>query len=196
MPSNYFHLNLPFKYPLNEEGMEWFFNLKPCFLQVPKEYFNPEAVEFFKSKRLLYWDAEVFSFPENYKMEIHVDAVEFSNKCKLNWAYSEGEHYNVWYKPKSNWSPKSTDGEQDDGRYDDYSYSFDDNEVDEVERTTVRTPTCIVSGQPHSVITFNEPRKAISVTLYPLGTNPPSLPKDWGIPLENMREVLNVYIVD
>jgi hypothetical protein len=46
------------------------------------------------------------------------------------------------------------------------------------------------------VRTYSEPRKAISVTLYPYGTNPPALPKDWGMPISNMKEVLNDYIVD
>lgn len=196
MAKNYFHLKLPFQNPLSEKGMQWFFDLPPCFIQVPNQYFNPEAVEFFKKHKLLYWDAEVFSFPANYTMEIHVDAVEFTEKCKLNWAYSKGDHHNLWFKPKSTWIPRATDGEQDDGRYDDYSYTFEENEVEEVERTTVRTPTCIVSGQPHSVRTYSEPRKAISVTLYPYGTNPPALPKDWGMPISNMREVLNDYIVN
>lgn len=196
MANNYFHLKLPYEHPLSEKGMEWFYALSPCFIQVPKEYFNPDLVNFFKEHKLLYWDAEVFSFPSHYEMEIHVDATEFSEKCKLNWAYSEGEHYNVWYKPKANWVPKSTDGEQDDGRYDDYSYSFSKEEVDEIERTTVQTPTCIVSGQPHSVITFDSPRKAISVSLYPLGTNPPALPKDWGIPITNMKEILKDYVIN
>ena len=80
MAKNYFHLKLPFKDPLSEKGMQWFFDLPPCFIQVPNQYFNPEAVEFFKKHKLLYWDAEVFSFPANYTMEIHVDAVEFTEK--------------------------------------------------------------------------------------------------------------------
>jgi len=196
MPNNYFHLKLPFDNPLNETGMTWFYNLPPCFIQVPNQYFNKEAVEFFKKHKLLYWDAEVFSFPANYKMQIHVDAVEFTEKCKLNWAYCKGDHHNLWFKPKSTWIPRAIDGEQDDGKYDDYSYTFEENEVEEVERTTVRTPTCIVSGQPHSVYTYSEPRRSISVSLYPLGTNPPALPKDWGMPISNMKEVLNDYIVD
>jgi hypothetical protein len=196
MAINYFHLNLPFKDPLNEEGMKWFFGLPPCFVSVPKEYFNIDAVEFFKKHKLIFLDAEVFSFPANYMMEIHVDAVEFTQKCKLNWAYSKGEHYNLWFKPKPTWTPRATDGYQDDGCYDDYSYTFNEDEVEEVERTTVRTPTCIVSGQPHSVRTYSEPRKAISVSLYPYGTDLSCLPKDWGIPISNMKGILNDYIVD
>ncbi|NBP55731.1 hypothetical protein EBU71_04185 [bacterium] len=197
MAKNYFHLNIPgITSPLNEEGQIWFNKLGPCFITVPKEYYNPKLISWAESHGLMYWDAEVFSFPANYFMEIHVDATEFSNKCKLNWAYSDSEHYNVWYKPKSNWVPKATDGEQDDGKYDDYSYSFLPEEVTEVERCTVRTPTCIVSGQPHNVITTNSPRKAISVSLYPLGSNPPTLPKDWGISIETMRETLKNYVVE
>ena len=197
MANNYFHLKLPnIEHPLTDTGMDWFYSLPPCFIQVPSQYFNPKLVSFAKEHKLMYWDAEVFSFPENYFMEIHVDATEFSNKCKLNWAYSEGEHYNVWYKPKPSWVPKATDGQQDDGRYDDYSYVFEQNEVTEIERCTVRKPTCIVSGQPHNVITTTHPRKGISVTFYPIDTYPPLLPKDWGIPITTMRETLKNYVVD
>jgi hypothetical protein len=200
MAENYFHLSLPFQYPLNKEGMKWFFNLPPCFVQVPNKYFNPEAVKFFESKNLIYWDAEVFSFPANYEMQIHVDNYHNNNinnfdnkyKCRLNWAYSEGEHHNLWFKPKPNCTPRIKTFKAD--NYDlPPIYYYLENEVIEIERTTVRTPTCIVIGQPHSVRTYKESRKAISVSL---SFFPTQFKKFESLSISNMREILNDYIVD
>ena len=196
MSDYYFHCSIPeIEHPLNEEGKKWFDSLNnKGHWNIPPQYISKELIKFAPKVGLQFFDAEVFSLPENFKLQIHVDATQFSRKCKLNWAYCDGQHHNVWYTPNKNWSKISTAFEQEDGYIDDYSFSFEDHEVTEVTRTVLRNPTVITSGQPHSVITTTHPRKSISVTLMPKGTIP--FEKDWGIPIDQMRNYLKDYIVN
>lgn len=195
MNDYYFHCSIPqIEHPLNEQGRIWFDSLKVGHWNIPRQYISKSVLNFFPKIGLDFFDAEVFSLPANYQLQIHVDATYMSRKCKLNWAYSEGQHYNVWYTPNKKWSKIATAEEQSDGNYDDYSFVFELDEVDEVARTVLKNPTAVVSGQPHSVITTTHPRKSISVTLMPKGKIPAE--KDWGIPIDEMRNYLKDYIIN
>jgi hypothetical protein len=195
MSRYYFHLkDVPVKHPLSEIGKIWFDTLpEECHVNIPSGYFSDELKEWLDSVGLYIFDGEVFSMPANYQLQIHVDGEYFQEKCKLNWAYSDGEQYNTWYKPKSNWDRKSTAEQQDDGVLDDYSFVFEPEEVEEIDRCTLHNPTAVCSGHPHSVITTTHPRKSISVTVFKKGTVPQL--KDWGIQYDELKEVLRDYVL-
>ena len=76
---------------------------------------------------------------------------------------------------------------------DDYAFSFDGEEVIEVDRCTLMNPTAVCSGQPHSVITTSHPRKSISITVFPKGCVPQM--KDWGMQYEELKEMLHEYVL-
>lgn len=195
MSNYYFHLtNTSVKHPLSEIGQLWFDALpEECHVDIPKGYFSDELLSWLDTLGLYIFDGEVFSMPANYQLQIHVDGTYFQEKCKLNWAYSEGEHYNTWYTPKPTWKQQSTAETQTDGRLDDYSFVFESDEVNEVARCTLNNPTVVCSGQPHSVITTTHPRKSVSVTVFPKGCVPQL--KDWGMQYNELREVLHEYIL-
>jgi len=189
----YFHLtNVP--NPLSGAGDEWLKSLpEVCHVDIPRSYFSAEYEEWVSSFGLNIWNGEVFALASDSQLEIHVDATEFSTKGKMNWAFSDGECYNTWYKPKETWVEHSTVEMQSDGKVDDYSFVFALDEVDEVDRTTLMNPTVITSGQPHSVITTTHPRKSVSITLIPKNFIPPH--KDWGIPIEELKEMFKDYVL-
>lgn len=189
---NYFHLNnVP--YPLSPQGKQWLEQLPiECHVDIPRQYFSVEYTEWLDKFNLNIWNGEVFSMPPNYQLQIHVDATEFSSKGKMNWAFCDGENFNTWYKPNENWSGNATVEIQNDGKIDDYSFVFEQHEVDEVDRTTLNNPTIVCSGQPHSVITTTHPRKSVSVTLIHKNFKPPH--PHWGIPIEELKEIFVEYI--
>jgi hypothetical protein len=195
MSRYYFHLkDVPVKHPLSEIGKIWFDTLpEECHVNIPNGYFSDELKDWLDSVGLYIFDGEVFSMPAKYQLQIHVDGEYFQEKCKLNWAYCDGEHYNTWYNPKTTWKQQSTAEQQDDGVLDDYSFVFEPEEVDEVDRCTLNNPTAVCSGQPHSVITTTHPRKSISVTVFKKGTVPQL--KDWGIQYNELKEALRDYVL-
>lgn len=195
MSRYYFHLNkVPVCHPLNIDGQKWFENLsEECHVDIPREHFSLALCKWLDSCGLYIYDGEVFSMPANYQLQIHVDGEYFQEKCKLNWAYSEGEHYNTWYTPLDNWKKQSTAEQQTDGKLDDYSYVFEPHEVVEEDRCVLHNPTAVVSGQPHSVITTTHPRKSISITVFRKGTAPQQ--KDWGIQYDELKEILHEYLL-
>lgn len=195
MSRYYFHLtNVPVKHPLSEIGQLWFDALPDeCHVNIPHGYFSDELIAWLDSVGLYIFDGEVFSMPPNYQLQIHVDGEYFQEKCKLNWAYCDGEQYNVWYKPIDSYVPHSTAEEQTDGVLDDYSFVFEPHEVIETDRCVLNNPTAVCSGQPHSVITTTHPRKSVSVTVFKKGTIPQM--KDWGIQYDELKELLHDYLL-
>ena len=195
MSKYYFHLkNVPVCHPLNMDGQDWFKSLpEDCHVNISPEHFSNGLREWLDSCGLYIFDGEVFSMPSNYQLQIHVDGEYFQEKCKLNWAYCEGEQFNTWYTPKDSWERKSTAEQQNDGVLDDYSFVFEPYEVEEVDRCVLANPTAVCSGQPHSVITTTHPRKSISVTVFKKG-HVPQL-RDWGIQYDELKEVLRDYVL-
>jgi hypothetical protein len=195
MSKYYFHLkNVPVKHPLSEEGQIWFDALSDyCHVVVPNGYFSDELLKWVDSVGLEVRGGEVFGMPANYVMGVHVDGEYFQEKCKLNWAYCDGEHYNTWYTPNSNWKKTSLAEVQSDGVLDDYSYVFEQDEIDEVDRCTLHNPSAVNSGQPHGVITTTHPRKSVAVTVFKKGHIP--IQKDWGIQYDELKEMLNEYLL-
>jgi hypothetical protein len=193
MSKYYFHLkNVP--YPLSIEGDNWLKSLpEECHVDIPRTYFSAEYQEWLSKFDLNIWNGEVFSMPPNYQLQIHVDATEFSDKGKMNWAFCDGEQFNLWFVPNANWKEQATVEMQDDGKVDDYSFMFEQHEVTEVERVALNNPTVVNAGQPHSVITTTHPRKSVSVIMIPKDFKPPH--KDWGIPIDDLRELFKDHVL-
>ncbi len=190
----YFHIkDVP--YPLSISGKKWLDSLpEHCHVDIPRNQFSAEYIDWLDTFGLNIWNGEVFSLPANYQLQIHVDATEFSTKGKMNWAFCDGPNYNTWYKPNEHWSGKATVEIQDDGKVDDYSFVFEDHEIDEVARTTLMNPTIVCAGQPHSVITTTHPRKSVSVTMIPKNFIPPD--PHWGIPIEELKNIFKNHTVE
>jgi hypothetical protein len=195
MSKYYFHLkDVPVKHPLSEVGQLWFDALpEECHMVIPNGYFSDELVDWVDSVGLYVMGGEVFCMPANYVMGVHVDGEYFQEKCKLNWAYCEGEHYNTWHVPNDKWKRLSTSEMQSDGVLDDYSYVFEHDEIDEADRCTLHNPSAVCSGHPHGVITTTHPRKSISVTVFKKGHIP--IQKDWGIQYNELKEALRDYVL-
>jgi hypothetical protein len=187
MTDCYFHLkNVPF--PITNAGMDKLSSVTELFhVEVERRYFSAEFVEWVHKHNLVIWGIEVFVLPPNSILPIHSDCVEFSNKGKLNWAFSNSPHYNTWYTPNQNWKKKIVHSVQNDGNDNGYCYEFEPDEVIEIARTTLENPTIIQSGIPHSAISTGDVRRSISVSLLPKNFTPPN--KDWGIPINELKEI-------
>jgi len=168
-------------------------------VDVPQDVVNPAFRSWANKLGYVVAGVEVFCFPKDFQMEIHVDGIEFTDKHKINWTYSEHDHEMSWYVPNETWQNRQTVYEQDDGNIDDYSYAFEKDEVDKIASTKVKgnaTGYCTVvnSGYPHGIETIGGSRISFSATLYPTNVTPPN--KDWGVSILTAQKHYKDYIVE
>lgn len=195
-----FDLKVPFKHPFNDD-----LNLE----DLPTDrYYHIDAESSEISHAFRLWadsvgcrvaGAEIFCFPEDFDMEIHIDGTKFSNKHKINWTYSEASHEMSWYKPTSNWPGRKTTYSQDDGKTDDYSFAFLPDEVERIARTEVKGNgsnlcTVVNSGLPHGIKTMGGTRISFSATLYPKSIR--TAEKDWGVDIHDAYEQYKKFVVN
>lgn len=194
-----FDLELPFRHPIDTTLLDELPTMQYYHIDVDQEFVNPAFRQWANSLGYVIAGVEVFCFPKDFQMEIHVDGTEFSDKHKINWTYSEHDHEMSWYKPNENWQGLSTVYEQDDGKVDDASYAFTDLTADKIATTKVKgnaSKQCTVvnSGIPHGIVTMGGPRISFSATLYPFNTTPPH--KDWGVSIQTAKEHYSKYIIE
>lgn len=194
-----FDLELPFRHPIDTELLDNLQTEQYFHIDVLQQDVNPAFRQWANSLGYVIGGVEVFCFPKDFQMEIHVDGMEFTNKHKINWTYSDHDHLMSWYKPNEKWQERKTVYEQDDGKVDDYSYAFNPDEADVIATTKVKgngTKRCTVvnSGIPHGIQTFGGPRVSFSATLYPAQFTPPH--KDWGVDIIIGHNHYQKYIVE
>ncbi len=190
----YFNLkNIP--HPLTPKGEEWLFTLPTeCHVELPRRFISHIYEDWISSLGLIVWNGEVFCRPKNSMLGIHIDGAKIYDKGKMNWAWCDGEHFNTWYKVRDGVDKQPIRELQTDGKISDYFYNYSLDEVVEDARTTLKNPTVISSGVPHSVITTTHTRRSVSITLIP--KNHKFEDPDWGIPMAKLQEILKDYVDD
>jgi hypothetical protein len=160
---NTLHVDLHFpksilREPYNVES----FPLKRRHLLEPATHLNFDVLSLLTKAEFKINQAELFYSQPNFFSGIHSDycTSDETDISKINWVIGGAESTMNWYEPNkfSDTTSIAVDGNIYVG------YQID--EVSLIHSTKLHSPSLIQAHVPHNVITLDEPRWAVSLTLF------------------------------
>lgn len=182
------HLNLHFQ-PLRQD-----INLndlpKNYWTLIPKDIINPELIYFLREKGIsISLISSFYDHYNNFFSPIHIDSHQICDMSKLIWGWGE-YHMMYWYRHKENVVPnvkcKINDVAPDLNPR--YYCEADREQLDVIHSSKIEFPSLIQVGLYHRCVTFNGPRRSLTMVLEDSKGNP--------IPISAAKLIFKSYIKD
>lgn len=139
------------------------FSLKRRHLLVPVIHLNFSVLSLLNKLDLNILQAELFYSPPNFFSDIHSDyAINTTDISKINWVIQGKDSHMNWYETSVNQHVRGISSAIDGNVYKGYAPS----ECTLICNTELLRPNLIQAGIPHNVVTNDEPRWAVSLTLF------------------------------
>ena len=182
------HLNLhfsPFREDVNINDLP-----KNYWNLIPKDIINPQLIDFLKEKGInISVISSFYDHYNNFFSTIHIDSHQICDMSKLIWGWGE-YHMMYWYRHKENVIPnvryKINDTSPDLNLR--HYCEAEREQLDVIHSSKIEFPSLIQVGVYHRCVTFNGPRRSLTMVLEDNNGNT--------IPMSVAKSIFQSYIKD